>query len=181
MMNVLAFAGSLRADSYNKKFVQEALRMAKELGHSGEFLDLKPLDLPVMDEDIQNKGFPAGVTTLGEKIAAADAIIISTPEYNASISAPLKNAIDWVSRLKPMPLAGKHVLLLGASPGGLGAVRGLWHSRQPFAEIGVYLYPKMQGLPKAHEAFDETGTLKDPKTATQLKELIEKFLQQAGK
>lgn len=180
-MHILTFAGSLRADSYNKKFAAEALRLAKGMGHGGEFLDLKPLNLPLMDEDVEKTNFPEGASRLGEKIAAADAIIIATPEYNASISAPLKNALDWVSRLKPMPLAGKHVLLLGASPGALGAVRGLWHSRQPFDQLGAYLYPAMQGLPKAHEAFDDAGQLKDEKTASQLKELIEKFLAVAEK
>ncbi len=161
-MAVLFFAGSLRADSFNKKHAREALRLAKEKGIEGEFIDLRDYAMPVYDEDIQNgEGFPESVKKLAEKITAADALVISTPEYNGSIPGVLKNVIDWLSRLNPMPLADKSLLLLGASPGALGAVRGLWHTRVPFEAVGVHVYPTMVGLPKAGDAFDDAGALKD--------------------
>jgi NAD(P)H-dependent FMN reductase len=179
-MTTLFFAGSLRADSVNKKYVKEALRLANELSHEGEFIDLKSYPLPVFDEDIQNStGFPAELTQLAEKISAADALVISTPEYNGSIPGNLKNLIDWLSRLNPMPLADKSLLLLAASPGPLSGVRGLWHTRVPFEAVGVHVYPNMVGLGGAFDAFDAEGKLKDEKKAAMLKDTLAKFLNRA--
>ncbi len=176
-MKLLIFAGSLRTDSCNKKFAHEALRIAKELGAEGEFLDLRDYPMPVYDGDIEAAtGIPETTQALGKKIAAADAIIISTPEYNGSIPGILKNVIDWLSRDKPMSLTDKHLLLLAASPGALGGVRALWHTRQPFDVLGVHVYPNMIGLPNAYAAFNEQGHLKEEKPAQQLKKLLEQFL-----
>jgi len=181
-MHLLFFAGSLRADSVNKKYAREALRFAKELGHDGEFIDLKSYPLPLMDEDIQNnEGFPAPLAQLAEKIAKADALVISSPEYNGGISSPLKNALDWLSRLSPMPLADKSLLLLAASPGPLSGVRGLWHTRVPFEAVGVHVYPAMSGLGGAFDAFDAEGKLKDEKKAAALKGTLEKFIKHVAK
>lgn len=175
-MNVLLFAGSLRKDSCNKKFAREAMRLLKENKlATPEFQDLKGLDIPPYDGDIEESGIPKDVTMLGEKIAKVDALIISTPEYNGGISGVLKNAADWISRIKPIPLGGKHLLLLGASPGALGSVRGLWHSRVPFEVLGMHVYPQMMGLPNAYEAFGEDGKLKDEKPLKQLTKLLEQF------
>ena len=179
-MKILTFAGSLRTDSLNKKHAREAARFAKELGHDAEFLDLRDYPMPVYDGDIQDKGFPKEVTALAEKIAAADALILSTPEYNYSIPGGLKNVIDWLSRLKEAPLRDKHILLLGATPGALSAVRGMTHTRQPLDGVGMFVYPSMLGLGQAHLHFDGEGKLTEEK-AKPLKELIEKFLKHAGK
>lgn len=122
-------------------------------------------------------GIPAGTAALGQKILAADALVISTPEYNGSIPGVLKNVIDWLSREKTVSLTGKHLLLLAASPGRLGGVRSLWHSRQPFEVLGVHVFPGMMGLPDAYNAFDAQGRLKDPKTAEQLKKTLGQFIQ----
>lgn len=176
-MKLLVFAGSLRADSCNKKFAREALRLLPETGAEGEFLDLKDYPMPVYDGDIEAaSGVPESTKKLGQKIAAADALIISTPEYNGSIPGPLKNVIDWLSRDKPVSLENKHLLLLAASPGALGAVRSLWHTRQPFEVLGVHVFPGMMGLPGAYSAFDEQGKLKDEKTAARLKGTLEQFI-----
>jgi NAD(P)H-dependent FMN reductase len=173
-MKLLAFAGSLRADSCNKKFAREALRLA---GAEGEFLDLRDYPMPVYDGDIEAaSGVPETAKALGKKILAADALVISTPEYNGSIPGILKNVIDWLSREKPVSLAGKHVLLLAASPGAMGGIRALWHSRQPFEVLGVHVFPGMMGLPNAYNAFDEQGKLKEEKTAQQLKATLEQFI-----
>lgn len=180
-MNILAFAGSLRTDSLNKKNVREALRFATELGHAGEFIDLKLYPMPVYDGDIQEKeGFPKSVTQLAEKIKAADAIILSTPEYNYTIPGGLKNVIDWLSRLQPSPLVGKQLLLLGASPGALSAVRGMTHTSQSLDAVGMHVYPTLLGLGQAHTHFDAEDRLTEEK-AKPLKELLEKFLKYVGK
>jgi NAD(P)H-dependent FMN reductase len=175
-MKILFFAGSLRKDSLNKKFVREAMRLAQEAGVDSEFIDLKDYPMPVYDGDIEaSSGIPENTKKLAQKIAAADGLIISTPEYNGSISCVLKNTVDWLSRDKPVSLTGKHLLLLGASPGALGAVRGLWHSRQPFEVLGMHVFPTMQGLPMADKAFDAEGKLADEKTLANLKKLVGQF------
>jgi NAD(P)H-dependent FMN reductase len=177
-MKVLVFGGALRADSCNKKFAREALRLVSDLeGHEGEFLDLKEYPMPPYDGDIEaDSGLPDSAARFGAKIAAADALILSTPEYNGSIPGTLKNAIDWLSRAKPVSLADKPLLLLAASPGALGGTRSLWHTRVPLEVIGVHVYPEMLGLPRAYDAFDENGRLKDAAMAQRLQTLIEKFL-----
>jgi len=163
-MKLLIFAGSLRADSCNKKFAREALRLLKESGIDGEFLDLKDYPIPVYDGDIEaTSGIPKTINQLGKKISSADALIVSTPEYNGGIPGILKNVVDWLSREKPVSLTNKHLLLLAASPGALGGIRSLWHSRQPFEALGVHVFPGMMGLPNAYNAFDDQGKLKEEK------------------
>lgn len=176
-MNLLVFAGSLRADSCNKKFAREALRLIKEMGVDGEFLDLKDYPMPVYDGDIEStSGIPESTRKLGKKIAAADALVISTPEYNGSIPGILKNVVDWISRERPVSLGGKHLLLLAASPGALGGMRSLWHTRQPFEVLGVHVFPGMMALPDAYHAFDGEGRLKDAKTVERLQKLLGEFI-----
>lgn len=176
-MKVLLFAGSLRKDSLNKKLVNVAKKiLEKDTNVRATYIDLQPLNLPVYDGDVEAKGIPEGVMKLAEAIREADALIISTPEYNGSMSSVLKTAIDWTSRVKPMPLAKKQILLLGASPGGLGAIRGLGHARAPFENLGNYLYPESFGLAKAHEAFDEDGNLKDPAQFEKVQKLVTSFI-----
>jgi chromate reductase len=176
-MKIIVFAGSLRADSCNKKFARVATSFAKDAGADAEFLDLKDYPMPVYDGDIETaSGIPAGTAALGKKILEADALVISTPEYNGSIPGVLKNVIDWLSRDKPMSLAGKHLLLLAASPGALGGIRALWHTRQPFDAVGVHVFPGMMSLPAAYQAFDAEGKLTNEKAAAQLKETLGQFI-----
>ena len=133
--------------------------------------------MPVYDGDIEAaSGIPRETAALGKKIAAADALVISLPEYNGSIPGIVKNVVDWLSREKPVSLEGKHLLLLAASPGALGGTRSLWHSRQPFEVLGAHVFPGMMGLPDAYHAFDEQGRLKDAKTTERLKKLLDQFI-----
>jgi chromate reductase len=181
-MQLLFFAGSLRADSCNKKFAKEACRLANEAGATGEYIDIKDYPMPVYDGDIEaSTGIPESTKKLGKKILEVDALVLSTPEYNGSIPGVLKNIIDWLSRDKPVSLANKHLLLLAASPGAMGGIRSLWHTRQPFEVLGVHMYPGMMGLPKAYEAFDGDGKLKDSKTIEQLQKTLDQFVQHIKK
>ena len=180
-MQILSFAGSLRRESNNKKLAREATRLltVHSLAHA-EYLDLRDYPMPVYDGDLErDAGLPASVTSLAGKIAAVDALIVATPEYNGSISSVLKNAIDWLSRVRPMPLAGKHLLLMSASPGGWGGIRGLWHSRIPFEALGVHVFPDMLALSAATTAFDERGHLVAER-APQLQKLLTAFASHAA-
>ena len=179
MAKIIMMGMSLRKDSFNKKLVLNANRILsdRKSGHQIELLSFNDYPMPVYDGDIETQtGIPDTVTKLGQKISEADAIVLSTPEYNGGIPGPFKNATDWVSRIKPMPWPGKKLLLLGASPGGLGAIRSLAHSRVPLESIGVFVFPEMFGLSQAHQAFDESGLLKDPTTQERLKKLLLKFV-----
>ena len=136
-MKILTFSGSLRKDSLNKKISQAAFNFVQsEKLAEIEYIDLQKLEIPVYDGDVESSGIPKGVKTLCAQIEQAQALIISSPEYNGSISGVMKNTLDWISRVKPVPIAGKHVMLCAASPGAFGGVRGLWHTRVPFEEIG---------------------------------------------
>ncbi len=147
---------------------------------SADFLDLRDYPMPIYDGDQeQEDGIPGPVQRLAAKIIEADGLIVPAPEYNGSISSVLKNTIDWLSRVKPMPLKGKHLLLLSASPGGCGGVRGLWHSRVPFEALGVHVFPEMMSLPNAGLAFDEAGHLSGDR-AQQLLNLVGAFAGHAG-
>lgn len=171
-------AASLRKDSLNKKLLAHAGNVLLGLNtrHTVEVVAFNDFPMPVYDGDIESdQGIPEGARLLGEKIAKADAIVISTPEYNGGMPGAFKNAIDWVSRVSPMPWPGKNLLLLGASPGALGAVRSLAHAKVPLESIGVFVYPEVFGLPLANMAFDETGALKDAQTGERLKKLLIKF------
>jgi len=178
MAKFLMMAMSLRKDSFNKKLIKcgHEILANDKAPHQFELLSFNDFPMSVYNGDDETEtGIPDGVKELGQKIAEADALILSTPEYNGGIPGPFKNAIDWVSRISPMPWPGKQLLLLGASPGGLGAVRSLWHSRVPLEAIGVFVYPEMFGLSKAHQAFDDSGKIKDPATMGRLQKLLLKF------
>lgn len=176
-MKICVFAGSLRRDSLNKKLAREAARLLAARGHETDFVDLQPLAIPVYDGDAEAAGgVPAGAAELSRRVATADALVVSTPEYNGSIPGILKNAIDWLSRIKPVAFFDKPLLLLAASPGALGGVRSLWHTRVPFEVLGAHVFPDMLGLPRAHEAFDDAGRLKDAAFAQRLQDLLERFV-----
>jgi NAD(P)H-dependent FMN reductase len=174
-MEILLFAGSLRKDSLNKKLIQAAVQNMPD-GISVNVVDIKALQIPIYDGDVENENFPQGVKALGAQVEKAQAVVVSSPEYNGSISSPLKNTIDWLSRLKPYPLAAKPILLLSASPGALGGVRGLLHSRVPLESLGAYVYPQTFGLAKAHELLPGKGEIADPKTKERLSVLLKDFV-----
>jgi NAD(P)H-dependent FMN reductase len=120
-------------------------------------------DCPSYDGDVERgEGIPAGAQRLHERLVAADAFIIVSPEYNASIPGYLKNTIDWVSRVRPQPFNGRQGMLLSASPSMAGGNRGLWSLRIPLEHLGARVYPDMFSLAQAHEAFDPAGRIANP-------------------
>ena len=181
-MKVLVFAASLRKASLNRKLAAlTASLLERDPSLQIDHADYRDFEMPPYDGDLEEtSGLPSGSREFINRIQQAGALVISTPEYNGSIPGTLKNALDWASRAKPNPLDKKPVLLLGASPGALGAVRGLWHTRVPLEALGAFVYPQMHGLSKAHEAFDDAGQLRDSKAAEQLMKLLQTFVQFAN-
>lgn len=181
-MKILVLAASAQQNSLNKKLAAAAAALLQQQpGITTVLPDFKDFTMPIYDGDLeQTSGVPAGAQALASHIASADAMVLCTPEYNGGIPGSLKNALDWVSRLRPHPWAGKPLLITGASPGALGAVRGLWHTRVPFEAVGAWVFPDMFGLGGAMEAFDEQGQFKDARKADQLNQLLQKFTQFAA-
>lgn len=154
-MRYFFFSGSLRKDSFNTKL----LHLAAQHLHcdSSDIIDLNELSIPLYSGDIEAAGIPEGVQKLAKRIEQAQVLIIASPEYNYSISGVLKNTIDWVSRVRPMPFRKKPLLLLAASMGPIAGIRGLWQTRIPLEGLGNYVYPDMFSLGTAHEAINEQG------------------------
>jgi len=174
---ILAFAGSTRVDSFNKKVVKIAAAGARAAGADVTLLDLRDLPMPLYDGDLEaNKGIPPNAKKFKEYLLAHQGLLISAPEYNSGISGVLKNAIDWASRSAPgeAPLAcfvGKVAALMSASPGGLGGLRSLVQVRSILSNIHVLVLPEQVAVPRAHEAFNPDGTLKDPKQHASIEKL----------
>ena len=166
---ILAFAGSTRRESFNKKLVAVAAAGARAAGAEGTVVDLRDLPLPLYDGDLEAAdGLPPNARTWKGLLKAHQGILVASPEYNSSIPAVLKNAIDWASRPEPgeAPLAafdGKVAGLVSASPGALGGLRGLVTVRAILGNIGVLVIPEQVAVSRAHEAFDADGSLKDAK------------------
>src|ERR1700758_1959235 len=169
MPRILAFAGSLRRDSFNKKLVAIAAQGAREAGAEVTLIDLKDFPLPLFDQDLEaEQGMPENGKKLKKLFIDHDGLLIASPEYNSSFPAILKNAIDWVSRPAPgepslVAFRSKVAALMSASPGALGGLRALVHVRSILGNIGVIVLPDQIAIAKAHEAFKQDGSLVDPK------------------
>ena len=174
-MHVLAFSGSLRAGSTNTAL----LHTAAELAPSGMTIELYTHlgDLPHYNEDVRLAGPPDIVIELKKQVAAADAVLFSTPEYNYAPPGVLKNLIDWVSRFRPQPLNGKHALRLSASPSMVVGNRGLWALRIPFEPLGTRVYPDMFSLAQAHQALTADGNIADEKLRKFFEGTIDCFME----
>ena len=167
---ILAFAGSLRRESFNKKLVAIAVSGAREVGAEVTFINLEDLPLPLFDQDLEaEQGMPENGARLKKLFIDHDGLLIAAPEYNSSITAVLKNTIDWVSRQAPgepspaVAFQGKAAILMSASPGALGGLRALVHVRSILGNIGVIVLPDQIAVAKANEAFKPDGSLTDPK------------------
>ena len=155
---LLCISGSLRQDACNRRLLREAARTFGE----AQVIEAD-LRLPLFDEDLQNAdGIPVAVQRLADQIGAADAVLISTPEYNKNLSGVLKNALDWVSRVEGNPWKDKPVALMAAASGRAGgerAMNSLVLCMMPFRARLVY-GPEIF-VARCNEAFDADGRLKD--------------------
>ncbi len=174
---ILAFAGSTRIDSFNKKLVKIAADGAVENGADVTIIDLRDYPMPLYDGDLeQQQGLTPNARKLKDVMLSHQGFLISSPEYNSTISGVLKNTIDWVSR----PVEGEEPLacfkdriagIMSASPGSLGGLRGLVHVRAILENIRVIVIPDQIAVAKAHEVFNADGTLKEKKQEEQVKKI----------
>jgi NAD(P)H-dependent FMN reductase len=166
---ILALAGSTREASYNKLLVKVAAAGARAAGAEVTYVDLRDLPMPLFDEELEAKeGIPENGRKLKELMVAHHGFLIASPEYNSSITPVLKNAIDWVSRPaapgepRLVAFTGKVAVIMSASPGGMGGLRGLVHLRSILGNINVLVLPDQKAIPQAFEVFNADGTMKDP-------------------
>jgi chromate reductase, NAD(P)H dehydrogenase (quinone) len=178
---ILVFSGSARRESLNKKLARAAAKFITVPGVEVTFIDLDDYAMPVYHGDLEAaEGMPANGIKLRELFIAHDALLIASPENNQSITSLLKNTLDWLSRSIGdgkgvnsglAPFRDKVAALMGATPGPYGTLRGMPHLRQILAALGVTVLGPQVGIPRAHEAFDENGALKDPRVAKSVETL----------
>jgi chromate reductase, NAD(P)H dehydrogenase (quinone) len=160
VVRYLVFSASLRNGSLNTRLVRLAANVIRERGGEVDLASMAEFDTPSFDQDDQaESGLPPGARAFERRLQATDALVIASPEYNGSMPGGLKNAIDWVSRVRPQPFNERHYLLLSASPSMAGGNRGLWALRVPLEHLGSRVYPDMFSLAQAHMAFDDSGRI----------------------
>lgn len=170
MAKVLAFAGSTRKDSVNKKLIKIAAKGAENAGAEVTLIDLADYPMPLFDQDLEEKeGMPENARKFKQLMTEHDAIMISTPEYNSAFPALLKNVFDWASRpekegeVKLAAFQDKVAAIMSASPSGLGGSRALVFLRMFLGNVSVLVLPDQKSIPNAYDAFDESGSLSDTK------------------
>jgi chromate reductase, NAD(P)H dehydrogenase (quinone) len=181
-IKILAFAGSTREDSFNRKLLRDAVEMARQMGASVTVVDLKDYPMPFYNAELEVKqGMPENAKRLRELMINHDAFIIASPEYNSSIPALVKNTIDWVSRSETggsskLPFEGKKFAIMSASPGKRGGSRALMHLRAVLEDVRGIVIPQQVTIPLAHEYFSE----KQRPENHLLKEELQQLLQPAA-
>lgn len=164
-IRILAFAGSARRESLNRKLLAVAVDVVRSAGAEVTLLDLNEYVLPLYHGDEEDAlGLPSAAAKLIELVNAHQGLLIASPEYNSFMTPLLKNTIDWISRADENPFIGKVAAVMSASPGALGGARAMQHVRHLLLHLGCNVVPAQCMLPKAQEAFDKKGELKDPRT-----------------
>ncbi|MGB0498058.1 MAG: NADPH-dependent FMN reductase [Rubricella sp.] len=167
--SLVGISGSLRKDSRNTALIREVERLFEP-----EHFVFGDIRFPLFDEDLEAEGIPEVVTKLAEQIRVADAVVISTPEYNKNLPGVLKNALDWLSRTKPNPLTGKPVAIVSAAAGRAGGERSQFSLRHCLTPFNPRI---LQGpevfIAQAGKAFDEDGRLRDEGSVMFLGKLLD--------
>ena len=162
---ILAFSGSARSGSLNRKLLAAVVAATREAGAEVTVHDFKLLPIPLYDGDLEDaEGMPANAQKLVELITQHAGLLIASPEYNSQITPLLKNAIDWCTRAEENPLQGKVAAVVSASPGMFGGIRSMTLARQLLVHLGCHLVPVQCVLPHADKAFDEQGQLKEERS-----------------
>ncbi len=179
---ILAFSGSTRADSYNKKLVEQAAAVARAEGSTVTIIDLKDYLMPFYDGDLEKKhGLPENAKKLRALMIKSDGFIIGSPEYNGSVSAILKNTLDWVSRNEKggasnEAFKGKKFALMSASPGKGGGSKGLEHLEFIIKRLGGEVIDKKVSIPEAHTMMNGATALQNSNLKQQIQLEVEQLL-----
>jgi len=191
MARILVFSGSARRESLNKKLARVAADAARAAGGEVTLIDLDDYPMPVYHGDLEAaEGMPENARKVRGLFMEHDALLISSPENNQSISALLKNVIDWLSRDLAdgkgpdsglAPYRGKVAAIMTATPGPYGGVRHLFHLRQVLAGLGVIVLPAQVQLARADQAFDTGGGLTDERALKSVNALAKLLVEMAGK
>ena len=183
MPKILAFAGSARKDSLNKKLLKIAVEGAQAAGADVTLVDLADFELPLFNQDLESDmGMPDIAGKFKRLMIAHDGFLIASPEYNSAFSPLLKNTIDWASRSESddepplMAYRGKTAAILSTSPGGLGGMRGLVMLRMLLGNLGVIVFPDQQAVPNGLKAFNDDGSMSDPKQEKRIRNLAENYI-----
>lgn len=183
-VRILAFSGSTRADSYNKKLVKEAAQIAREMGATVTIIDLKDFPLPFYDADLEiSQGMPDNAKRLRQLMKESHAILIASPEYNGSLSAVLKNTLDWASRSEEGKSSrgdafkGKKFALMSASPSKRGGARSLAHVRAVIEDIGGEVMQQQVTVGEAPTSINPEGVLQKASLKEDLRKQMKQLLQ----
>jgi len=185
MQKLLVFAGSTRAQSFNRRLAHAAAGIARDLGADATVLELSDYDIPMYNADLEAQGTPPDVVRLKEALHAHPAWLICSPEYNGSYTALLKNTLDWASSPVAghatwgdgtLPFRGKVVGLLSASNGSLGGLRSQGHLAPLLMNLECWVAPRGFALSQAATAFDESGMLAQAAHQSRVTEVVRQVL-----
>ena len=180
---ILVFAGSIRSGAYSGKTADAAQRELALAGAEVTRISLADYPLPIMDEDLEReRGVPENAVKLARLFAAHDGILIATPEYNGSMPPLLKNAIDWISRVKsdggrPLrPLPGRLVAICSSSDGHFAGIRSAAHLRTVLSHIQMEAISPQCSIPYGKDAFDADGNFREERHAKSMKRVCESLI-----
>lgn len=170
LVKILAFSGSARRESLNRKLLAVAVQAVREAGAEVTLLDLNEYALPLYHGDLEDAdGLPANAAKVIELITRHDALLIASPEYNSMLTPLLKNTLDWCTRGDGDPFEGKVAAVVSASPGALGGIGSLRLAQQLLLHLGCHVVPAKAMLPHADKAFDASGQLTDARALKAVK------------
>jgi len=176
MTKILAVSGSIRKDSYNAMLAHLIVRRLKDAGADAEYIDLGEYPMPIFDEDLESQHHPKCALELAKRLANADAVFISSPEYNGSLTPLLKNTIDWLTREKQGAFSKATFGIGSVSSGSLAGIMALSHLRDILAKVGALVAPTALGVGMASKAFDEHGELADKRVAARADAIVKELL-----
>ena len=184
---ILVFAGSLRTGAFSIKTADAAMKELALQGADVTRISLGDYPLPLVDQDLEKeKGVPENAVKLARQIASHDGFLIASPEYNASIPPLLKNAIDWVSRVRRdqgrpfKPFDGRIAALCSSSDGNFAGMRGLYHLRAVLMACQVEVITPQCSVPRASEAFDEDGQFREERLRHQMETVCRTLIERAA-
>jgi len=179
---ILAFSGSARRDSLNRKFLAAAVAAVTQAGGRVTLLQPEDIVMPLYNGDLEDaEGMPPSAVRMVGLLASHDAILVASPEYNSMVTPMLKNTIDWCSRADENAFVGKVAAVISASPGIHGGVRSLQLAQQLFLKLGCDVVPGQCILPHANRAFDGEGKLTDAHAQKSLQAMAAKLVLTATK